>query len=207
MTRRRPKSKLRETAETVGLAVLFALTIRIGIAQAYLVDGPSMEPSLVDDQRLLVLRAAYGLSVPFRTEALVVWATPDVGDVVVVESPADGLDLVKRVVGVPGDVIEVRDGHLVRNGEVVAHRLRGDCDPGDFMRLDPGCEVHEESVGARRWATSRAVAGPGWTDADAVTVPAGHVYVMGDHRDRSNDSRAFGVVPTTHLRGRVLFVD
>lgn len=202
-----PRSKLLETAKTVGLAVLFALGVPVGIAQAYVVEGPSMEPSLVNSQRLFVLRAAYGLSVPFRSEALATWASPEVGDVVVIESPVDGIDLVKRVVGVPGDVIEVRDGVLVRNGEEVRHARRGACDPADHMDFEPGCEVIEERLGGRAWTTSRAVVGPWVTDAPAVTVPEGHVYVMGDHRDRSNDSRAFGPVPMDRLRGRVLFVD
>ena len=104
--------RARETVKTVVLAVLIALGVRVGIAQAYVVEGPSMEPSLVDSQRLFVFRAAYGLSVPFRSEAVALWSEPEVGDVVVIESPADGMDLVKRVVGVPGDVIEVSGGVL-----------------------------------------------------------------------------------------------
>lgn len=202
-----PRSKLFETVKTVGLAVLIAMCVRVGIAQAYMVDGPSMEPSLVNTQRLFVLRAAYGLSVPFRNEALATWASPDVGDVVVIASPVDGIDLVKRVVGLPGDVIEVSDGVLVRNGVPVAHSRRGTCDPADHMDFEPGCEVIEERLGDRAWTTSRTLVGPWITDAPPMTVPAGHVYVMGDHRDRSNDSRAFGPVPMDRLRGRVLFVD
>lgn len=200
-------SRAAETARTIALAVVLALGVRTGIAQAYVVEGPSMEPSLVDTQRLFVLRAAYGLSVPFRTEALTTWASPSVGDVVVIESPADGMDLVKRVVGLPGDEIEVRDGQLVRNGVAVAQELVGPCDPDQHLDYEPGCVVVEEHVGARRWATSHTVVGPAITDVAPVRVPAGHVFVMGDHRDRSNDSRFFGPVPMSYLRGRVLFVE
>ena len=145
--------------------------------------------------------------IPFRSEALVMWASPRVGDVVVVESPVDGLDLVKRVVGLPGDVIEVRDGVLVRNGEVVPHALSGPCDPADHMHWERACVVLEERVGERQWTTSRSVVGLGITDVAPMVVPDRHLFVMGDHRDRSNDSRFFGPVPADHLRGRVLFVD
>ncbi|HJL14306.1 MAG TPA: signal peptidase I [Sandaracinaceae bacterium LLY-WYZ-13_1] len=208
MGERRGSTSVREVAKTIGLAVVIALGVRVGIAQAYQVDGPSMEPSLVTGERLFVLRAAYGLSVPFRTEALAVWAAPAPGDVVVVESPADGLDLVKRVIGVPGDVVEVRGGVVFRNGAPLAQRDLGPCDPARHGRVDAGCHAYRETLGERSWTTSRSVVGGGLDeDVAPVRVPAGHVYVMGDHRDRSNDSRYFGPVPLSHLRGRVLFVD
>jgi signal peptidase I len=197
-----------ETARTVGLAVLFALGVRVGIAQAYQVDGSSMEPSLVEGQRLFVLRAAYGLSVPGRTEAVATWDTPEPGDVVVVESPLDGLDLVKRVVGVGGDVVEVRRGVVYRNGVPLAQQDLGPCDPSRHVRLDAGCRVFRERLGERSWTISRSVGGGVFGErAFPVRVPEGHIYVMGDHRDRSNDSRAFGPIPVSHLRGRVLLVE
>jgi len=202
------RASWRETAKTVGLAVLIALGVRVGIAQAYQVDGASMEPSLVQGQRLLVLRAAYGLSVPGRTEAVAIWDTPEPGDVVIVESPMDGLDLVKRVVGVAGDVVEVRGGVVFRNGEPVEQVDLGPCDPDRHQRPDVGCRVFEERLGDRRWITSRSVLMGGFGDrSEPVRVPDGHIYVMGDHRDHSNDSRAFGPIPVSHLRGRVMLVD
>ncbi len=201
-------SRFLDNAKTIVVAVLIALGVRVGIAQAYEVDGPSMEPSLVSGQRLFVLRAAYGLTLPGTDRAVALWNLPAVGDVVIIESPIDGLDLVKRVVGVPGDVIEVRDGVLWRNGRAVQHSDLGACDPARHTSFDPECRVFQEKVGDRRWRTSRddLIGGYG-ADTAPVTVPEGHVFIMGDHRDRSNDSRAFGPVPVTLLRGRVLFVD
>src|SRR5689334_19420698 len=74
-----------------------AFCVRVGVAQAYEIEGPSMEPTLVDGRQVLALRAAYGLSVPFVPRAVASWAQPEVGDIVILRSPADGMDLVKRV--------------------------------------------------------------------------------------------------------------
>lgn len=202
-----PRSRWLETARTLALALVVAVGIRASIAQAYEVDGPSMEPSLVSGQRLFVWRAAYGLSLPGLKQSVATWQLPAIGDVVIVRSPLDELDLVKRVVGLPGDVIEVRSGVLFRNGTPVAHADVGACDPDRHVSVDPGCRVIEEQVGERRWRTSRASDARFGTQLAPVEVPDAHVFVMGDHRDRSNDSRVFGPVPVQRLRGRVLLVD
>ncbi len=190
---------------TVVLALMLGLSVRVGIAEAYVVDGPSMEPTLQDRERVWVAKYVYGLSVPGITHQVATWGMPTPGDVVIVNSPMDGLDLVKRVVGVPGDRIDVRDGRIYRNGEVVPERPLGPCDPATMSEEDPTCEWYEETIGGRAYRTSRS---PDYFEYEiSVEVPPGHVFVMGDHRDRSNDSRSFGPVPLTRLRGRVMGVD
>ncbi|MDQ3031507.1 MAG: signal peptidase I [Myxococcota bacterium] len=206
----------RKNVRTIALAVALAFGVRIGIAQAYEVDGPSMEPTVFQNERVLVARCAYGLSLPGVENTIVRWSAPRAGDVVIVQSPRDGLDLVKRVIGVPGDVIEVRDGVIHRNGVAIEQREVGACDPSRQLDPDPSCRVYEEAVSsssaapadasdARRWQISRSALDLALMLP--VEVPEGHVFVVGDHRDRSNDSRAFGPIPTSRVRGRVLFVD
>jgi signal peptidase I len=200
-----PSRRRWEGLRTVLLALLIGFSVRVGIAQAYVVEGPSMEPTLTDHERVWVAKYAYGLSVPGVTDQVATWAAPTPGDVVIVNSPMDGLDLVKRVIGVGGDRIDIRDGRIYRNGELVPEHMVGPCDPSTMLEADPTCEVFEETVAGRSYRTSRS---PESFDYDlSIEVPRDHVFVMGDHRDRSNDSRTFGPIPLGRLRGRVLGLD
>lgn len=203
----RPRASVRENVGTFVLTLVVALSFRIGVAQAYEVEGPSMEPTVLEGERLVALRCAYGLSLPFVEDAVATWASPEVGDVVIVESPAaDHADLVKRVVGVAGDVIAIEDGVVLRNGEPFESVAAGRCDPGREIEASETCALTREHTAGRSWLTSRSE--PSLHESMApVRVPEGHVFVLGDHRDRSNDSRALGPIPTTRVRGRVLFVE
>ncbi len=196
------KRRIWEHVRTVLLALMLALTIRTGLAQAYLVEGPSMEPTLENGQRVLVVKYPYGLTLPSADEALISWAAPVRGDVVILSSPLDGTDLVKRVVALGGDTIEVVDGHVLVNGQPLATGRTGSCEPAAG---EDDCMWEEErSSDGRAWTTRRAPDSFPET-LPPVAVPAGQVFVLGDHRDRSNDSRYFGCVPMTRLRGRVVF--
>ena len=168
-----------------------------------------MEPTVFQGERVVAVRCAYGLSLPFVTDAVVMWSSPEVGDVVIVESPAaDRADLVKRVVGTAGDVITIEYGVVMRNGAPFQSASAGPCDPA--RELDPSDECRltreHDSSHAGSWLTSRSE--PSARESMApIEVPPGHVFVMGDHRDRSNDSRSLGPIPVTRVSGRVLFVE
>ncbi|MEY2929572.1 MAG: hypothetical protein RL033_321, partial [Pseudomonadota bacterium] len=96
--------------KTIGSAILLAMFIRIVLFEAFEIEGPSMEPTLLNGDRVVVVKFLYGIFLPFMDDALMTWGQPNPGDVVIVKSPRDNVDIVKRVVGLPGDVIELKDG-------------------------------------------------------------------------------------------------
>jgi signal peptidase I len=149
----------REVLETVLPALLIALLINVFVGQATRVEGQSMEPSLHSEQRLVVEKLSYRFHGPQRF------------DIVVLKVPSQGEELlIKRVVGLPGETIEIKDGGVYIDGE----RLE-----------EPFTDEHTQ---AGRHGQ--------------VTVPPLHVFVLGDNRDRSNDSRSFGPVPIENVIGR-----
>lgn len=201
-----PEERWKANFKTIAGAVALALFIRIVLFEAFEIDGPSMEPTLFDGDRVVVAKYMYGLFLPFTHEAVFTWGVPDPGDVVIVHSPADNIDIVKRVIGVPGDVIEMRDNVVYRNGESIQVSIDGPC------RTVAGNEDHDciwvqEHVGDHTWHTSRSqFAIP--DSLDGQEVPPGHILVFGDHRDRSNDSRnpAVGMIPISRIKGRSLAI-
>ena len=197
----------KSNAKTIGGAVLLALFIRILLFEAFEIDGPSMEPTLLDGDRVVVAKYMYGLFLPFTNEAVVSWGMPNVGDVVIVRSPFDNIDIVKRVIGTPGDVIEMRDDVVFRNDEPLQVRIVGPCRSEDGGHEYDHCEWVEEAVGDHHWHTSRSRLSVPDT-LEPMEVPEGHIFVMGDHRDRSNDSRnpRVGMIPVSRVKGRALAI-
>jgi signal peptidase I len=159
-----------------------------------------MIPSLLPGDVVWINKLAYDLKVPFTTHHLAAWGDPQRGDVAVFYSPADGIRLVKRVIGLPGDVIELRGERLFLNGAPVAYAPppAGLSDPerhdGIFYAAErlPGRE-HPIMIQPHRPA--RRTFGP-------VTVPPDCYFMMGDNRDDSHDSRFFGCVPRQRIVGR-----
>jgi signal peptidase I len=157
----------------VTLAVLGSF--RSAVADWNVVPSGSMNPTIVEGDRIFVNKLAYGLRVPFTTWYVGHWAQPQRGEVVVFRSPADGERLVKRVAALPGETVELRGGRLFVNGLAV---------PWPHPVL-----------------LARGAAGPR-RDFGPVTVPADHYFMLGDNRDNSADSRYFGFVPRHHITGR-----
>jgi signal peptidase I len=189
-----------QNARTIGLAVLIAVVIRVCVFEPFQIDGPSMEPSLLHGERLVVAKYPFGLFLPFRESADLNWGGPKLGDVVVLRSPADGVAIIKRVIGLAGDTVEVRHDVVYRNGGALPRRDAGQCGTGSGSAY-PSCRWYESAVGGRSFLTSSAHRSP---DAPALQVPDAHVYVLGDHRDMSNDSRnpAIGPVALTRIKGK-----
>lgn len=200
--------RFKANVRMVGGAVLLAVFIRVVLFEAFEIDGPSMEPTLQNGDRVVVAKMLYGLFLPWTHEAAMNWGEPHLGDVVIVHSPLDGVDIVKRVIGVAGDTIEVRGREIIRNGEALPIRDLGPCHEDEQLDIDDTdtCHVFEETMGELTYRVS---------DSDnfvrstrPVTVPEGHVFVRGDHRDRSNDSTnpRIGPVPINRIKGRALSI-
>ena len=173
--------------------VLLMVVFRSSWADWNDVPSGSMDPSILVGDRILVDRAAYDLRVPLFGQRLLTFADPVRGDVVVFESAAADKRLVKRVIGVPGDVVAMRGNALVLNGEPLAYRL--------VSRAGHGA-VFEESLPGTPHAIRLSATPSPRASFDPVTVPAGHYLVLGDNRDSSADSRAFGFVPREEIIGR-----
>jgi signal peptidase I len=163
-----------------------------------------MMPSIVPVELVLVNKLAYDLKVPFTTLHLAQWADPQRGDVVVFFSPADGIRLVKRVVGLPGDVVSMNRERLIINGSPV------DYDPlppeglAELVGASPGQETlfAEEHLGSRPHRIMILPQRRALRTFGPVQVPAGSYFVMGDNRDNSNDSRYIGCVTRERIVGR-----
>ncbi len=178
------------------ILVMLAITTTFRSAVADWNDVPSgsMRPTILEGERIFVNRLAYDLKLPHTKIRLARWADPERGDIVICRSPADDTRLVKRVVGVPGDRIELRNGRLVLNDRPVDY---------ETASADPGMQGFDESLPGRTHRI-QFMAGSGRArDLPAFRVPTGKVFVMGDNRDNSADSRYFGFVDRREVMGEV----
>ena len=146
-----------EIVDTILPALVIAVLINLFVAQGTWVHGQSMEPNLHTDQRLIVEKVSYPLRGPRR------------GDIVVVLVEGYEVPPIKRVIGLPGETVEIREGHVWVDGRTLDESYLADIRQHDY--------------------------GP-------YTVPVGHVFVMGDNRNVSGDSRLFGSVPLSNVWGR-----
>ncbi len=191
------------------------LLLRATVTDWNHVPSGSMQPSLLVGDRILVDKLAYGLQVPFTAWRPLRWGVPARGDVVTFDSPADGRLMVKRVVGVPGDLVELADNRLAINGAMADYQpldtagvLTGDGRPARQSGDDTTyAHYRERLLGSERLVRLRHD-GSASTAADfaPVRVPEGHYLMLGDNRDHSRDSRHFGFVARDRIVGRATAV-
>jgi signal peptidase I len=186
---------------------LILFSIRSSLGDWSDVPTGSMRPTILEGDRIFVNKLAYDFKVPFTTWQIAEWGNPQRGDIVVFFSPQDGKRLVKRVVGLPGDTIELRNNGLVINAEPVIYQPIAE----EFLRDIPA----SDRVG-RVFATeqlpgqSHAVAGhptaPALRSFAPVRVHAGQYFMLGDNRDDSFDSRFWGAVDRKQIVGQATCV-
>lgn len=213
------KAKFGEGFGSFTFAVLMILAFRWLLFEPYVIPSGSMIPTLLIHDHILVNKFAYSVRLPWTKQTLIEMNSPKRGDIVVFRSvDNDGYFMIKRVVGLPGDVIEVDpDGYLKINGEKLESRiLPVTSDPTSQKPYYPVKEsdingsysefdfIEENLLGVmhRGLLTKGA---PRYFDSP-FKVPEGQYFVMGDNRDNSKDSRFWGSLPKEHLLGKALFV-
>ncbi|MES2523250.1 MAG: signal peptidase I, partial [Gemmatimonadota bacterium] len=202
-------SWLWEWAKVIPAAVLLFLVLRAFLVEAYKIPSGSMEGTLLVGDFLLVNKLVYGAEIPLSHTRLPALRTPKHGDVVVFEWPVDpSKNFVKRLVGLPGDTLSMHAGVLRRNGVALAERYVVHTDPGvdplnDDFRWQRGYLVNTAQatpVGAQPEASVAmeypdGIYRPSRNNWGPIVVPPKHLFVLGDNRDNSLDSRYWGFVP------------
>lgn len=178
------RGKLVEYGEALVVAVLLAIAIRGVAVQAFKIPSGSMLPTLLVGDHLLVSKFLYGVRVPYTDWRLLRLRAPKRGDIVVFAYPVDdSKDFIKRVIGEPGDTVELRDKAVYVNGALI----------------DDPWGVHDDRTVFPEGLERRDNFGP-------VRVPEGQFFVMGDNRDRSYDSRFWGFVEDARIRGKAFIL-
>jgi signal peptidase I len=182
--RKKKKSSLRENIEAILVAIVLALFIRTFVIQAFKIPSGSMKQTLLIGDHILVNKFIYGVKLPFLQTTIIPISNPKRGDIVVFKFPEDpSKDFIKRVIGVAGDVVEIRDKKVYVNNKLLNH---------DFG-------IHNDSYIFPSSVQPRDNFGP-------ITVPKHSLFMMGDNRDQSYDSRFWGFVDLKAVKGKALMI-
>jgi signal peptidase I len=210
------KSVLREYVEAIVIALAVALFLRFFVVEAFKIPSGSMVETLAIGDFIFVNKMAYRTEVPYTALSIRVpfggttikeWSQPERGDIIVFRFPTDQkVDYIKRVIGVPGDTIALRANQLIVNGKTYERELQRKvvyedqyCNASSAVRYLEDNGVDEYSVLLRDGSNPLDNFGP-------IRVKEGHLFMMGDNRDNSSDSRAWGQVPIEYVKGRAMFV-
>ncbi len=178
------QNKLWDWTKSIIIALLLALFIRSFIVQAYKIPSGSMIPTLLVGDYLLVNKLAYGIRNPIKDDFIYFRKLPKRQDVVVFTYPLNKkLDFIKRVIGLPGDTIQIINKKVYVNGKLLKEPYVQFTDP----------EIYPKEVSPR-------------DNYGPVKVPPGYIFVLGDNRDQSYDSRFWGFVPVKYIKGKALII-
>jgi len=182
----------------LGLMFVF----RSAVADWNYVPSSSMNPTLWRGDRVMINKLAYSLRVPFTLVQVTSWAQPERGDVITFDSPADEVNLIKRVVALGGDHVRMSDNQLFINDRPVPRHLMDASRSVPSEAGDLSLQVWSERLGDRSFEVAQLPALNRWRDFPQVTVPDGTVMVLGDSRDNSRDSRFIGFIDLRRITGR-----
>ena len=178
------KSKIREFIEGIIAAVLIALLITTFVIKMYKIPSRSMVPTLLVGDQLVVNKLIYGIKIPYFRNTIIPITDPQRGDIIVFIYPKDrSIDFIKRVIGIGGDTIEIKDKKIFINGKVFTDNTGIYTD----KIIYPGSVQPRDNFGP-------------------VTVPKGSLFVLGDNRDESMDSRFWGFVDLKDVQGKAFII-
>jgi signal peptidase I len=194
-----------EWAKSIAVALVVWLVLRTFLVQAFRIPSGSMENTLLIGDFLFVNKALYGAEIPLVHKRLPAFREPQRNDILVFDGVESDMEIVKRMVGMPGDTLAMEGGQLIRNG----------------VRLDEPYVVHETPLPLagpeqrfimRQWQVKYLVGrdtatyNPDLQDWGPIVVPPDSFFMMGDSRDNSHDSRMWGFLPRENVRGRPMFI-
>lgn len=198
------KIVLREYLESLIVAVIVALILRFFVISAYKIPTGSMVPTLMAGDFVFAYKLPYGVPVPFTGQKFAVRA-PERGDVVVFRPPGnESVNYIKRVVGLPGERIEIRQKKLFINEREATYEVLDDAEISHLPGHEYFSVSREQFPGSTHLVMNRTEDDAGFFGP--IIVPPGHIFVLGDNRDSSDDSRIWGSVPVKNLEGKVLLV-
>ncbi len=178
------KGAIRENIEAIVVAIILALFIRTFVVQAFKIPSGSMKQTLLVGDHILVNKFIYGIKIPFSGITLIPVKHPKRGDIIVFEFPEDpSKDFIKRVIGIEGDVVEIRNKKLIVNNVAL----------GNFHGIYKDDKIYSSAVQPR-------------DNFGPVVVPKNKIFVMGDNRDFSYDSRFWGFVDLKAVKGKAFII-
>lgn len=178
--------------------IVLMIVFRSSLADWNTVPTGSMKPTIVEGDRILVNKLAYGLKLPLSHFRVLSWSNPERGDIIVFDSEIENTRLVKRVIGLPGDVIAMNNNQLYINGDPAQYSNQDTLE--SYQRATEQLPGHPHAMQIAAMAPSPA------GSFAPVTVPADQFLVLGDNRDNSKDSRYIGFIPRGEIIGRARFV-
>lgn len=189
----------------LGLLGLLIFAFKSTFIGNYTVPTGSMEPTILPGDKIIANMMSYNLRIPFTDIILFELDKPETGDIVVFDYPNDrSISYVKRLIGKPGDEIEVEDGFIKLNGE----KFKTSPENEDFLEeIVKSGGSYQESNSLKTYTVQRE-GHPVDMDPPVIklVVPKGHYFFMGDNRDRSSDSREWGYVPFDHIKGKAKYI-